>query len=72
MTGQTLGRRNTALVQSTELDLVSWMLDRHDKERLFCTPQSGCPQEATVIFFVFARNRRTTPTPSVDGTKHVD
>ena len=37
MTKQTLGRRNAAPVQSTELDLSSWMLDLHVKERIFCT-----------------------------------
>ena len=37
MNGQTLGRRNAAPMQSTELDLSSHMHDYHVKERMFCT-----------------------------------
>src|ERR1700677_101633 len=51
MTGQTLGRRNAAPVQGTELDLVSVMLDRHVKERFFCTPVADRPQGPTGFLF---------------------
>ncbi len=53
MNGQTLRRRNTALVQSTELDLSSQMLDHHDNERVFCTPIFRRPQGVTNFFSDF-------------------
>ena len=60
MTSHTLGRGNAARVQSTELDLSSRMLDRHEKERMFCTPTLGCPQGATSFFVDFGRSWPTT------------
>ena len=47
MTDQTLGRRNAAPVQGTELDLDSGMLVRHVKELTICTQYAERPQGAT-------------------------
>jgi hypothetical protein len=48
MTSRTLGRRNIALVQSTELNDL---LPDHPKVKKGCTRRHGRPQAAQLTFF---------------------
>ncbi len=69
MNSQTLGRRNAAPVQSTELDLSSHMHDYDAKERMFCTLTARALQGVTRFFADSGQTNAPSP-PIVDSKKH--